>query len=230
MSADGAFGDIYCVETAYQSYCGDWWGGYGEGRTLKHGASAFLLAGCHAIDAMRWFASNEEFGAADPVEVFAYRGGKRGRSTSQYSPVANSWHKGDPLEYAGLEMALVRFSNGVLGKVAVNFECIQPYVFPLEVFGSKGSVKNNRVWSHKFPRQRAWIELPMIAPDSSDVSHHPFKGEIDHFVKCIIAGRESHCNFDDALKTHKVVFAANQCYKTGRPVRIDDMRQSNGRS
>ena len=221
MTAEGAFGEIFCVETDYQSYCGDWWGGYPEGRTREMGVSAFLLAGCHAIDALRWFAAQGEFEAADPVEVFAYEGGKRGESTTMYDPLTNSWHEGGlPLEYAGLEMALVRFSNGVLGKVSVNFECIHPYTFPVEIFGDKGSVKNNRIWSHTLPNQQDWEELPDIRPDSSDVSHHPFQGEMDHFVDCILNDRKSHCNLEDAIKTHEVVFAAQECYRTKRPVSL----------
>jgi len=218
MTAEGAFGEVYCVETDYQSYCGDWWGGYPQGRTRETGRSAFLLAGCHAIDALRWFAAQGEFEAADPVEVFAYEGGKRARSREQYNPISNDWHDGEPLEYAGLEMALVKFANGVLGKVSVNFECIQPYAFPVEIFGNKGSVKDNRIWSHSMPDQEEWVELPDIRPDSSDVTHHPFQGEIDHFVDCVLNNRESHCNLADAVKTHEVVFAANECYRTGRPV------------
>lgn len=223
MAAGGAFGAVYGVETAYHSYCGDWWGGYKDGRKVSGGGSAFLVAGCHAIDALRWFASTEEFGAADPVEVFAWSGGKRGRSTTQYNPVENTWHEGEPMEYPGLEMALVKFANGVLGQVSVNFECIQPYAFPLRIFGDRGTVKDNRVWSHTFPGQRDWVELPELRPDSSDVNHHPFQAQMDHFVECIQAGRESHCNFADALKTHAVVFAAQRCYETGRPVQIGDL-------
>ncbi len=220
MTAEGAFGEIYSVETGYQSYSGDWWGGFSVGRTREMGGSAFLVAGCHAIDALRWFAAQGEFEAADPVEVFAYEGGKRGRSTDQYNPITNDWHEGGPLEYAGLEIALVRFSNGVLGRVSVNFECIQPYAFPVEIFGDKGTVKDNRIWSHTLTDQKEWVELPDIRPDSSDVTHHPFQGEMDHFVDCILGDRQSHANLDDAVKTHEVVFAANECYRTGKPVRL----------
>jgi UDP-N-acetyl-2-amino-2-deoxyglucuronate dehydrogenase len=116
------------------------------------------------------------------------------------------------------EVALVKFSNGVLGKVSVNADCIMPYRFPFRIFGSKGSVFDNRIWSHKFPGQKHWEELPGICPDSSDVRHHPFQGEMDHFVECIQSNRESHCNLEDAVKTHEVVFGALRSYETGRPV------------
>lgn len=220
MLADDALGRVYAVETGYQSYNGDWWSGYGDARTKAGGVSSMLVGGCHAVDALRWFANTAEFGTADPVEVFAYAGGARGSSTHQYDPVSNDWHEGEPLEYEGCEMALVKFSNGVIGRVTVNHECIQPYTFPLEIFGDRGTIRDNRVWSHKFPGQKDWVELPCIGPDSADVAHHPFQGEMDHFVDCIIADRESHCNFEDAWKTHEVVFAAQECYRTGMPVRL----------
>ncbi len=218
LIADGALGQVYCVETDYQSYNGAWWGGWEDGRKKDTAVSAMAVAGCHAIDALRWFAAPGQFEAADPVEVFAYAGGRRRGRRRQYNPITNAWESYAPMEYDGLEMALVRFANGTLGKVSVNFECIQPYTFPIEVFGDRGSIKNNRLWSHIFPGQKDWIEIPTICPDSSDVTHHPFQGQIDHFVQCLQDDVESHCNLDDAVKTHEVVFAAQQCYQSRRPV------------
>ena len=219
IAKDGV-GEVYAVETDYQSYAGDWWGGWPEGRRANWGVSALLVGGCHAVDALRWFAAQGEFEAAEPVEVFAYSGGKRGSQTRQYNPLTNSWQEGLPMEYPGLEMVLVKFSNGVLGKVSVNFDCIQPYTFPIEIFGDKGSVKNNRIWSHKYPEQKDWKTIDAISPDSSDVSHHPFQAQADHFIECLEKDIESHCNLKDAAKTHEVVFAVQECYRTGVPVKL----------
>ena len=220
LIADGALGEVYCVQADYQSYNAAWWSGWEDGRKKSTGTSAMAVAGCHAVDALRWFAAPGEFEAADPVEVFGYAGGKRKGKTLQYNPLQHAWSEQPPMEYDGLEMLLVRLAGGVLGKVAVNFECIQPYTFPLEVFGDKGTVRSNRVWSHVYPGQTEWVEIPGVRPDSADVTHHPFQGEIDHFVECLLEGRESHCNLADAVKTHEVVFAAQECYRTGRPVRL----------
>jgi predicted dehydrogenase len=127
------------------------------------------------------------------------------------------------MEYDGLEVLLVKFENGTLGKVSVNADCIMPYRFPVRIFGDRGSVFDRQIWSHFLPGQNDWTEIPAVGPDSSDVSHHPFQGEIDHFLACIEAGVESHCSLDDALKTHAVVFAAQECYRTGRPVRLEEI-------
>ena len=61
------------------------------------------------------------------------------------------------MEYDGLEVALVKFDNGAVGKVSVNADCIMPYRFPLRIFGNLGTVMDNRVWSHKYPGQTDWV-------------------------------------------------------------------------
>jgi len=92
-------------------------------------------------------------------------------------------------------------------------------MFPLRIYGDRGTIVGNRLYA---PRdgQGEWGEIPGIPPDSSDVSHHPFQAEIDHFVQCVDDDLESHCNLDDAIKTHDLVFAAQQCYAHARPVRL----------
>jgi predicted dehydrogenase len=221
MLAQGALGRPYCVEADYLSHNGSWWAGWNDTRTEAQGVSAMLVAGCHAVDAARWFASTEEFSAADPVEVFALAGGYRKGSAREYNPFSHTWTQdAPPMEYDGLETVLVRFANGVLGKVSVNFDCITPYRFPVRIFGDRGSVFDHRCWLPAAGGPPRWIELPEIQPDSSDVSHHPFQAQMDHFVECLQRGVESHCNLEDAIKTHEVVFAARECYRTRQPVAL----------
>ena len=221
LIADNALGDLYYVETDYQSNIASWWSGFEVARRKETGVSAFLVGGCHAVDATRWFAARGEYQAAKPVEVFAYSGGWRKGSDVEYDYYAQVWHKGMPvLEYDGLEVALIKFDNGILGKVSVNFDSIMPYTFPIEVFGDKGTIKDNRLWSHKFPGQKNWVTIPTILPDTADVTHHPFQGEIDHFADCILSDKESHSNLEDAILTHEVAFAALRCYETRQPVKL----------
>lgn len=221
MLADNALGRPYYVETDYLSYNGSWWPGWKDARTIAQGVSAFMVGGCHAIDALRWFASPGEFEAASPVEVYAVAGGCRKGGSREYNPQSNTWLDGAPvMEYDGLEVALVKFANGAVGKVSVNAECIMPYRFPIRVFGTLGSVFDNRVWSHKYPGQSDWVEFPTVLPDSASVTHHPFQAEIDHLVDCVRHGRESHCNLEDAIKTHEIAFAAIESCRTHQAVRL----------
>jgi hypothetical protein len=36
----------------------------------------------------------------------------------------------------------------------------------------------------------------------------------------VLQGKESHCNLADAVKTHEIIFALQQCYKSGVPVKL----------
>src|SRR2546428_454511 len=86
-------------------------------------------------------------------------------------------------------IALVRFANGGVGKVAGSSRQKMPYVFNIELYGEAGSVRNNRVYSDLFPGQTDFVEIPTVLPDSGDVAHHPFPEEIDHLVDCILNDR-----------------------------------------
>ncbi len=221
LIADNALGNLYFVEADYQSNIASWWSGFEASRKKETGVSAGVVAGCHAIDAVRWFAEKDEYKAAKPVEVFAYSGGWRKGSDVEYDYTTKTWRTGAPsLEYDGFEVILVKFENGILGKVSVNFDSIMPYTFPIEIFGDRGSIKDNRVWSHKYPGQTGWVEIPTILPDTADVTHHPFQGQMDHFVECILEDKESHCNLEDAMVTHEIAFAALKCYETGQTVKL----------
>jgi len=213
-------GEVFCVETDYQSYNSDWWGGWEQGRRADLSVSAMAVAGCHAVDALRWFAAPGEDQAAEPVEVFAWAGGKRKGKRHQFNPLTSQWYDQNPMEYDGLEMVLVKFANGVLGKVSVNFEAIGPYTFPLEIYGDKATIKGNRIYAPQQSDPPQWTEIPGTPPDSSDVSHHPFQGEIDSIIEAIRTDTESHCNLADAIKTHEIVFAAQQCYLTNQPITL----------
>ena len=221
MIEEDALGKVFFVEADYQHDIASWWSGYDDARKKSTGISAFLTGGCHAIDAIRWFAGEGRYKAANPVEVFAYSGGYRKGLEKEFNYFTNKWEDTKmPLEYDDLEVALVRFDNGALGKVSANYGAIMPYGFPFEIFGNKGTVKDNRVWSHKFAGQNDWVTIPSILPTSAEVTHHPFQTEMNHFVNCILNNHESHANLEDAIKTHEVAFAAQECYKTGKPVRL----------
>ena len=58
-------------------------------------------------------------------------------------------------------------------------------------------------------------------PDSADVSHHPFQGEIDELVDAVRNRRETHLSVFDAQKTMEVCLAADlSAEKGGKPVRL----------
>jgi predicted dehydrogenase len=201
MLNEKAIGDVFYAEVDYWHNIGPWYGQYVWNIRREIAGSTFLSAGCHAVDAIRWFVEDEI------VEVSAY--------SNQLNP---------DYEYATNVVGVVKFANGAIGKLSSLFDVECPYQFNIDLLGSRGTIRDNRIYAKEFfGGQKDWIEVPTIRPDSGDVSHHPFQGEIDHFIECILFGLNSHVDLNDAAKTHEVCYALEQSAQTGRPVRIEEL-------
>jgi predicted dehydrogenase len=200
LLADNVVGRLFYGQVDYLHGIGPWYGQYEWNIKKEIGGSSLLTAGCHAVDGLRWFVGRR------PVEVFAYA------NTSARNPLR--------YEYEPNSVTLVKFDDGTMGKVASSIECVMPYAFNIELLGDEGSIRNNQVFSRKWVGQRGWATIPTILPDSGDVSHHPFKDLVNHFVDCIVNDRESHANLEDAAVTHEICFASEISAREGRPVRL----------
>ncbi len=198
---DDAIGDIYYGEVDYYHGIGPWYKQYLWNVKKEIGVSSLLTAGCHAVDALLWFVNSK------PVEVFSY-------STRCSSPDYKEY------EYDPTSVTMVRFENGTIGKVTSSVDCKTPYIFNIGLFGSKGTIRNNKLFSHKLSGQTGFAEIPTILPDSGDVRHHPFEGEINHLVDCILNNKKPFPDIEDAAVVHRVVFAADLSAKEGKPVKL----------
>ncbi|MEA3366139.1 MAG: Gfo/Idh/MocA family oxidoreductase, partial [Candidatus Hydrogenedentes bacterium] len=167
----------------------------------KQGGSSFLAGGCHAVSAMEWFARS------DAVEVSAY-----------------TVKTENPNEYPGTTTAVVKFADGKIGRTTSCFDAKMPYVFNVGVYGTEGSIRNNRVFAPKlFPGQNDFMTIPCALPDSGDVVHHPFRGEVAHFIDCILEDKKPFPNLDDAAKTMATCIAADISSAEGRPVKTAEV-------
>jgi predicted dehydrogenase len=70
------------------------------------------------------------------------------------------------------------------------------------------------------PGQTDFATIPTILPDSGDVTHHPFQGEIDHLVDCILNDKESFVNVEDSVKVHEICLAAEISAREGGSVKL----------
>ena len=166
----------------------------------EFGGGALLAAGCHAVDGLRWFMQD------DAVEVSAYSSrSKANRLRFDFDPNI---------------VAIVKFAGGAVGKVGCSLEAQMPYVYRVMLLGDQGTIRDNQLFSNKWPGQHDWADVPTVLPSSADVEHHPFQGELDHFVDCIRKGKESHCNVSDAVKTHEICIAADRSAARGKPVKL----------
>ena len=82
----------------------------------------------------------------------------------------------------------------------------------------QGTMLDNRIFSTTLPGQTDYAEIPTVLPDSGDVSHHPFQGEVSHLLDCIERGEESYVSLANSMNTHEACIAADISAAEGRAV------------
>ena len=197
---EGAFGNVFMVEVDYMHRIWmtpqeKWLG------SRRHSGTAILTGGCHAVDAMRWFARSEA------EEVCAYQ-----------------VRTENPIEYPGTISVNVKFKDGKIGRTTTMFDAQMPYRFNIGVYGTQGSIRNDELFAPKLlSGQNDFTKIPCVLPDSGDVAHHPFRGEASHFLDCIIDDKRPFPDLEDAAQTQAVCFAADLSAESGRPVKISEL-------
>ncbi|MFH1615894.1 MAG: Gfo/Idh/MocA family oxidoreductase [Planctomycetota bacterium] len=192
----GLIGEPFYIESDYWHQIAPGWKS-----TAETAGSCLLMAGCHAVDLVRYF----QKGDAEPTEVFGYS-------------VAPSWRK--DFTYEPTISFLIKFDNGSVGKVASSLEANMPYAFHLQVMGTEGAIRERKVYSEKLLGDKLFMDVPGVYPDDWNVTHHPFDEEIDHLIDCIINDKEPMISILDAYKTYELVFAAELSAETGKPVKL----------
>ncbi|NLE75402.1 MAG: Gfo/Idh/MocA family oxidoreductase [Chloroflexi bacterium] len=190
---EGAIGDVFMAEVDYwhsthRAVPGQWMS------QKARAGSVFLMGGCHAVDAARFLVGQEA------VEVSAYSTKGKGRAYYDYDPTV---------------IALVRFASGAIGKISATMECEMPYAFNIILMGDKGTLWDDRIWSHMLAGQTDWARVPTVRPSSGDVAHHPFQAQIDDFVAAILSGTPLQPDLPDAVRTHEVVLAIDRSVAAG---------------
>jgi predicted dehydrogenase len=191
---EGLLGKIHYGEVDYYHGVGPWYGQFRWNIKKEAAGSSLLSAGCHAMDALV-LCMGSEF-----ESVSSYSTNSENKDFSKY-------------EYPTSSVSIIKFKNGSVGKVASVIDCLQPYYFHFHLVGSEGSLLDNKFYSTKFTglNKNKWSELSMKMLDSGDVSDHPYQAQFEAFFKAIEEDREMPLtSLDDALKTHKLIFAADK--------------------
>ena len=201
MLDEETIGRIFFAEVDYWHNIGPQYAQYHWNVKRDIAGSALLSAGCHAVDALRWFVQDEV------EEVSAYSN----RQNPEY-------------EYDTNLVGILKFRNGAIGKTSVSLDVKSPYAFNVDLLGEKGTIRDNKIYAKDFfGGQTDWIEVPTIRPDNGDVAHHPFDGELSHFIDTVRSGVDSPLNLEEAARSHAVCYALDRSAAEGRPVRLDEI-------
>ena len=193
----GVMGDVFYAESDY------WHEMIGAWKVVPEtGGSALLMGGCHAVDIVRWMIGEEH----EVVEVAAMTGPAARRKDFGYDPTVS---------------LIARFDNGAIGRVSTSLECSMPYVFHMQINGTKGTIRNNGFYSEMLPKhEHAFVEMKSHYPDDWDVEGHPFPDEITYLADCIENDTESMLSIPRAYKTYELAFAAEMSAREGRFVKL----------
>lgn len=118
--SDGALGNIYYMEADYN---------YGRIHKITGGwraeldfYSVFLGGAVHMVDLLLWMT---------------------GKRVAEVSAMGNQIATADtPFRHNDLTVALLRFEDGAVAKVAANFACVSPHFHRLALYGTKATFEN----------------------------------------------------------------------------------------
>ena len=206
LMGQGLLGHVHHFEVDYYHGIGPWYAQHAWNVKKEIGVSALVTAGCHALDAMLYFADREV------DEVFAY-------STKSSAEWARDY------EYDSTSVAILKFADGTMGKCVSCVDCRQPYVFNIHLVGSEGTLLGTKLSSIRIDgvNKEEWIEIPTIEATSGDVLDHPYGPQVDDFAAAIKNGIEPKVTFESAFYTHKVIFAIEKSLAEGRPVKVAEL-------
>ena len=111
-------------------------------------------------------------------------------------------------------LAIYRFKNGQIGKVmAVCPSVITPFTFNLEVYGTKGTFKNNKLMldnSPDFRNSKNYINYPDWMPDNNPGVTEPWDVEVCEFVDWVLGDSDGKdlCKAKDAIRVAEACWAA----------------------
>lgn len=160
----------------------------------RHGV---IGGGCHAVDLLRWL-------AGDPVEVFAY-------GTHKLLPEVN---------YDDATVALLKFSDDLMGKVFVSTGCKRDYTMRTVVYGTKGTI----ICDNTSPTMQLFVadengvasEEPQII--ELEVKNHNYDREFEVFAESILNDTPVATDAREGAKTVEVCLAIVESSTTGKAV------------
>lgn len=192
----GILGDLYFVESEYaHDYMKlcDTW----RADPLRHGV---IGGGCHAVDLLRWL-------AGDPVEVFAY-------GTHRLLP---------QVSYDDATVAIMKFSDDLMGKVFVSTGCKRDYTMRTCIYGTKGTLicDNTSPTMTLFTVDSEGVvnEKPEII--EVEVNNHNAAKEFEVFADAILNDKKVLTDAREGAKTVEVCLSIVESAKSGKPVNPD---------
>jgi predicted dehydrogenase len=193
---NGELGKLFYVEADYN---------YGRLAKLKDGwrgsipaYSVILGGGIHMVDLLLWLSGRRV------VEVVA--------SGNKLCSVGYGFSTPD------MVVAILRFDDGMLGKVSANFGCVYPHFHKLVVYGTEATFENGPGAASLFKSSICDAKLELLETAYPGIE----KGDlIPGFIDSIRGTGCAEIKEDELFAAMEVCLAIDRSWREGVPVRID---------
>ena len=164
-----------------------WWQHPDEGQF------AVIGGGCHPLDLMRWIVGEfEEASAYGTTKVL------------------------HDVDWDDTVIATLKFKNGAVGKCLVSVGAPRPYAMNFSLYGTEGTVENNRLFLKAFGEIEQFTEMPFPVLGET----HACAEELEHFLDCLDADLPPMIDVRDGARTVAVCLAVAESLETGRPAKV----------
>jgi predicted dehydrogenase len=189
----GVLGTVFHIEIDYMFHldrslkCFDWCA------KRQTGGSVLIQSGCHAVDGICYFS---------------------GKRVSEVLAISSRNRR--EFDHDTTYAVLLRFEDGTTGRLFCSYDTVHPYVYDINIYGSRGSVRKNLVHAKDlFPGQIDWVSVPSVMPDTENVEHHPFPEMVDYFVDCVRNDVLPVPSVEDGMHVFEIIDAAERSARAG---------------
>jgi predicted dehydrogenase len=212
LLAEGKLGELVLGESDYFHYVPgnlgiwEWLGKTAEAGSLIHAGTG------HNVDLLRFF-------CGEVAEVSCFKDIRMPRTTQ--------------IETEDIAILNLRFESGALGRVGLFLGPILPFTFTLRLYGTKGSLENNRLWLDDIPQfaetghEQDCIRLPeaWVWDNVQGGVSETWKASLDAFIDDVRLDRQPDNDAASGFNTAAVCFAALQSAADGRSVRPERLQR-----
>jgi myo-inositol 2-dehydrogenase/D-chiro-inositol 1-dehydrogenase len=111
---------------------------------------------------------------------------------------------------------VLKFTSGATGKVQITGGCRRPYALNLSLYGTEGTLVNDRWFTERIEGLEDFIALPL----AQKAQFQYYDREVVELLEAIREDREPSVTALEGAKTMAVCLAAVESARTNRPVKV----------
>ncbi len=213
----GELGEIYYAKATCLRRLGNPGGWFSD--IERSGGGPLIDLGVHVID-ICWYLMGRPKVVSVSGNVYNKLGNRKNIKNLSFYKAADYDAEKNTVE--DLANALIRFDNGASLLVDVSFTLhAKKDEISVKLYGDKGGAELEPELSIISEKYNTILNVePQVDHKTLDFKQ-AFQSEIDHFVECCLAGKESNSPVEDGVEIMKILCGIYESSKTGAEIRFN---------